>query len=95
MECHMLKTTRIREISEATLRTFIEILDQSQGQYLRALCEAADPLLQYLVYEKSTTVEFAIERTDSVEILSLPKGSDKLLDLLHGIPGNSSIAETY
>lgn len=76
---------KIREISEASLKIFIEILDQSQGDYLRAVCGAADPLLQYLVYENSTTTEFAIERTDAVDILQLPKGSDELLRLLQGM----------
>lgn len=92
MESHTLTRIRIQEIRETSLKTFIEILDQSQGHYLRAVCKAADPLLQYLVYGKSTTTEFAIESTDAADILQLPKGSEELLRLLQGTPGNASIA---
>lgn len=92
MESHTLTRIRIQEIRETSLKTFIEILDQSQGHYLRAVCKATDPLLQYLVYGKSTTTEFAIESTDAADILQLPKGSEELLRLLQGTPGNASIA---
>lgn len=87
-------TIRIREINEASLKTFVEILDQSQGNHLRAVCQAAEPLLQHLVYESSSTTKFAIESTD-VDILQLPKGSEKLLRLLEGTLENGDIAEIY
>jgi hypothetical protein len=87
-------TIRIREINEDSLKAFVEILNWSQGDHLRAVCQAAEPLLKYLVYGSSTTTEFAIARTD-LEILQLPKGSKALLGLLEGTSGNDDIAEIY
>ncbi|KAJ5110330.1 hypothetical protein NUU61_001587 [Penicillium alfredii] len=85
---------KIREINETSLKAFVDILNRSQGDYLREVCQAAEPLLQYLVYEDSTITEFAIERTD-VDILQLPKGSKGLLRLLKGTSGNGEIDEIY
>jgi hypothetical protein len=79
----MLMVIRIREISDASLMSFIEILDESQGEYLRSVCEAAEPLLRYMFYENSPTAEFALEQAEAGKIQGLPKGSDKFLRLLN------------
>ncbi|KAJ5205284.1 hypothetical protein N7491_004093 [Penicillium cf. griseofulvum] len=84
---------KIREISDISLKDFIEVLDQSQGDYLRSVCAGAEPLLKCLVYENSATAEFAIEHTEAADILQLPKGSDELLRLLQHTSEDGTASE--
>lgn len=57
------------------------------------MCGGAEPLLKCLVYENSPRAEFAIEHTDVVDILQLPKGSDELLRLLQHTSEDGAISE--
>ncbi|KAJ5437543.1 hypothetical protein N7445_006087 [Penicillium cf. griseofulvum] len=82
-----------KEISDISLKDFIEVLDQSQGDYLRSVCAGAEPLLKCLVYENSATAEFAIEHTEAADILQLPKGSDELLRLLQHTSEDGTASE--
>ncbi|KAJ5379600.1 hypothetical protein N7509_012719 [Penicillium cosmopolitanum] len=82
---------KIREINDTNLKAFIDILDQSQGDYLRSVCKAAEPLLSSLIYTSSSkAAEFPLERIETADILQLPKGSDDLLFLLRDVSRDGS-----
>jgi hypothetical protein len=60
-----------------------QILETSQGQALRKLCEAADSVVEYLIHgDPPQPQRIRLQTTIMADILAIPKGSPDLLVLL-------------
>lgn len=78
-----LRTIRILKIHETTFEAFVDLLEVSQGDALRAFSTAVSPLQDSITYSTLQQAgPFELETTDAQVILSQAKGSEELLRLI-------------
>jgi len=65
-------------------------MHRSQGRVLQELSDAAEPILEHLMYgEKPSTNIYRIETMEEGEIMAIPKGSQDLVSYLAHVPSRN------
>lgn len=70
--------------SDDVFESFVKVLDESQGDLLREISNAAKQAFEHIIYQDTRHQNlFALEMTAPDHIQGWPKGSRELLSLLY------------
>lgn len=74
---------RLSDCREDRFEQAVELLDKTQGEWIRQCSKAVAPIIACVLSETlSSSPQFTLERARLGRILQLPKGSQELLALI-------------